>query len=41
MSINGVKTAIQGHTLSEQSGCTINTDLTDAELFLYHVDPKY
>lgn len=40
MRINGVKTAIQGHTLFEQSGCTINTDLTDIELFLYHVAPK-
>lgn len=33
MRINGVKTAIKGHTLFEQSGCTINRDLSDAELF--------
>lgn len=33
MRINGVKTAIKGHTLFERSGCTINRDLSDAELF--------
>lgn len=33
MRINGVKTAIKGHTLFEQSGCTIYRDLSDAALF--------
>lgn len=40
MRINGVKIAIQGHTLFEQSRCTINTDLIDAELLLYYVVPE-
>lgn len=33
MRINGVKTAIKGHTLFEQGGHTINKDLSDAGLF--------
>lgn len=40
MRINGVKTAIKGHTLFEQSGCTINRDLSDAALFLCHAVQK-
>lgn len=40
MRINGVKTAIKGHTLFEQSGCTINGDLGDDELFFMSCHSK-
>ena len=33
MRINRVKTATKRHTLFEGSGCTINRDLSDVELF--------